>query len=329
MIRDLLPIIAAVSVFLALGAGVLAMAAVGIGGDDGRHRRLEALKRRWPGFTAPEISESIKRDGRDSSIARLDRLIKRLLPQPEKLRRRLRMTGRPIRLGPYLLANGLLAVSAAWLLNQVMPLPWLVNSFAGILAGLGLPWFIVGWMISRRLGKFNAQFPDAIDLIVRGLRSGLPVSEAIKSVGEEMADPVGVEFRGISEVMRIGRTLEEGLWEAAARFNTADFKFFVVTLSIQKETGGNLAETLGHLSDLLRKRRQMKLKIRAMSSEARASAYILGGLPFIMFAIIFTLNQGYAMSLFTDPRGMILIGFCALMMLMGAGVMAKMVRFEI
>jgi tight adherence protein B len=239
------------------------------------------------------------------------------------------MTGRKIRLGPYLLTNALLAVVGTLGISAATPIPGVAALAAGVVLGLGLPWFAVRFFIRRRLNRFVGQFPDAIDLIVRGLRSGLPVSEAIKSVGEEFEDPVGVEFRHIAETVRLGRTLEEGLWEAAKRFNTPEFKFFVVTLAIQRETGGNLGETLDHLSDLLRRRRQMKLKIRALSSEARASAYILGALPFLMFAIIFTLNQGYAMTLFTDPRGTLLIGFGLVMILIGGLIMAKMVRFEI
>lgn len=326
---SILPLAAGAIAFLALATGFYALAAAGGSIDADTRRRLQGLVQRRGGAAAIDIAESIRRDTRDSSVVRVDALIKRLLPNPEKLRRRLAMTGRKITLGSYLAANLMLALLGAFLIDALMPLPVAVNIAAGVGAGLGLPWIVTGVLVRRRLGRFSAQFPDAIDLIVRGLRAGLPVSEAIKSVGEEFPEPVGVEFRHVAETMRLGRTLDEGLWEASKRFDTPDFKFFIVTLSIQKETGGNLAETLDHLSDLLRKRRQMKLKIRALSSEARASAYILGSLPFIMFAIIFTLNQEYAMSLFTDRRGVMMVGFGLMMILAGGGIMAKMVRFEI
>jgi tight adherence protein B len=144
-----------------------------------------------------------------------------------------------------------------------------------------------------------------------------------------MADPVGREFRLITDAIKFGTTLEKALWDASDRLGIQEFKFFVISLSVQKETGGNLGETLANLSDILRRRHQMKLKIKAMSSEARASAMILGSLPFIMFGIIFLLNTDYAMDLFTDPRGRAMLVAVLLIMGMGILVMRKMVRFEI
>jgi tight adherence protein B len=119
------------------------------------------------------------------------------------------------------------------------------------------------------------------------------------------------------------------MWQTAARLAIPEYNFFVISLSIQRETGGNLAETLQNLSEILRRRRQMRLKIKALSAEARASAYILGSLPFIMFALVNLLNPEYAGELFTDPRGLMMIGAGCTSMLVGVAVMVKMVRFEI
>jgi len=199
----------------------------------------------------------------------------------------------------------------------------------GVIAGVGLPHLFVGRMASKRLKLFTSQFPDAIDLIVRGLKSGLPVTESISAVGHEMADPVGFEFRHISDCVKFGQPLEEALWETARRLDTPEFKFFVISISVQRETGGNLSEALGNLSDILRRRRQMGLKIKAMSSEAKASAIILGSLPFIMFGIIFAMNPEYEMALFNDPRGQMMLGAGLGIMSLGILVMNKMVRFEI
>src|SRR3546814_6834106 len=138
----------------------------------------------------------------------------------------------------------------------------------------------VGYLVNKRQDKFLAIFPEAIDLIVRGLKSGLPVTESINAVGREMDDPIGTEFRRIGDDIRFGKTMTEALWAATDRLSVAEFKFFVISLSVQQETGGNLAETLGNLSGILRSRQQMKLKVRAMSSEGRASAMIIGSLPF-------------------------------------------------
>jgi tight adherence protein B len=149
------------------------------------------------------------------------------------------------------------------------------------------------------------------------------------TVSKEMADPIGAEFRLIDQGIRFGRSIDEALWDTATRIDTPEFKFFVISISVQRETGGNLAETLDNLSDILRKRRQMKLKVRALSSEARASAYIIGSLPFVMFGILTVVSYDYVMDLFRDPRGLVMVAIGLTSMLLGVLVMAKMVRFEI
>jgi tight adherence protein B len=184
-------------------------------------------------------------------------------------------------------------------------------------------------MIIRRINKFNTNFPDAIELMVRGLRSGLPISETLAIVASEIGGPVGVEFRAVADKMKIGRTMEAALQDTADRLGTPEFQFFVITLAIQRETGGNLAETLSNLADVLRKRAQMKLKIRAMSSESKASAYIVGSLPFVVFLLVMFVNPTYMGGFFTDQRLMVAGLGGLLWMGIGGFIMAKMVSFEI
>jgi len=199
----------------------------------------------------------------------------------------------------------------------------------GLAIGLGVPHLVLGRMIARRLNAFNARFPDALELLVRGLRSGLPVGETLNVIANEVPGPVGREFRTVVDGIRIGRSMEEALQTVADRLALAEFQFFVITIAIQRETGGNLAETLGNLADVLRKRSQMKLKVRAMSSESKASAYIVGALPFAVFAMVTFVNPAYVEPFMTDQR-LTVIGLGA-MVWMGIGVfvMAKMVSFEI
>ena len=199
----------------------------------------------------------------------------------------------------------------------------------GAVIGAGLPHLVVGHFIKKRSNDFNAKFPDAIELLVRGLRSGLPVTETLAVVAQEVPGPVGLDFQGVVERIRIGRTMEDGLQDAADRLNIPEFNFFCITLAIQRETGGNLAETLSNLADVLRKRSQMKLKIKAMSSESKASAYIVGSLPFIVFTMIWWINPSYVGGFFSDDR-LIVAGLGGLVwMSIGAFIMAKMVSFEI
>lgn len=254
----------------------------------------------------------------------------RLLPKAQLLRVRLKRTGYNITPAQYLMIcaglAGIVGVATHITLGFGGP------AFAiaiGVTVGMGLPHMVVGMLVKGRRMKFINDFPEAIDLIVRGLKSGLPVTESMKSVSVEIPDPVGREFRFITEQLAIGKTLDEALWAAAENVGAPEFRFFVVSMSVQRETGGNLSETLENLADILRKRRQMKLKVRALSSEARASALILGILPFAMFTIIYLVNAGYLNTLFTDTRGLVMLGFGLTWLAIGFGVMAKMVRFEV
>jgi tight adherence protein B len=208
-------------------------------------------------------------------------------------------------------------------------LPTLLAVLLAVIVGVGLPHKITGKMIKRRVAKFTARFPDAIDLMVRGLRSGLPISETLGVVGEEIPGPISDEFRSVSDKMKIGRTMDAALQETADRLGTPEIQFFVITLAIQRETGGNLAETLNNLSEVLRKRSQMKLKIRAMSSESKASAWIVGSLPFIVFGLIWMINNEYMAKFFQDERLMIAGGGGLVWMGIGVFIMAKMIDFEI
>lgn len=320
-----------------LGAAVISAAALVIfvglllfGEQRRAQQRLEALSSRWQradgsGGASPQL----RRLQPDSSLPILDKIIKHVLPRPQMLRERLLRTGRPISIAKYLSYSfvfGILITATAVLAFKFPLGPSLLG---GVIATVGVPHMFIGMLAALRQKKFTAVFPEAIDLIVRGLKSGLPVSESIRTVGREMTDPIGSEFRQISDEVEFGKTLEEAMIDAIQRIDTPEFKFFVVALSVQRETGGNLGETLANLSDVLRRRRQMKQKIKAMASEPKASAWILGCLPFLMFGIIFSTNTEYAMQLFTDPRGHLLIGAGLLSQTIGVAIMAKMVRFEI
>jgi tight adherence protein B len=184
-------------------------------------------------------------------------------------------------------------------------------------------------MGKRRVAAFINLFPEAIDLMVRALRSGLPISEAIIGAGHEIADPVGNELGRIEAGMRLGRDLESLLWDISTRIDVPEFRFFIIALSVQRETGGNLAETLANLADVLRRRRQMRAKVRAMSSETRATTMILAGLPVVVILMLALTSPHYLAPLYTDVRGLILDGLALGMLGTGVFIMTKMARFEI
>lgn len=308
---------------------VILLAIAGIRTQRRLERRIQKINRRTETKPGNVPKPGLRRARTYSSIGTLDRLLRRWLPNPAVLQLRLERTGKPLVVGEYVLVCLVLIVGISLLAAKLFGFPFLLAVSVGILAGAALPHLAVGRLIAKRKDRFTALFPEAIDLIVRGLKSGMPVSDSIATVGREMAEPVGSEFCRIDEHMRMGQNMDEALQGAARRIDTAEFKFFVISLAVQRETGGNLTETLENLSDILRRRRQMKLKVRAMSSEARASAYIIGSLPFLMFGILYLMNPDYAMKLFTDPRGKFLLGAGLVSMGVGITVMMKMVRFRI
>ena len=316
---------------MALGIGALAIAYSAVSGPSASKsvkRRMELIKERHGDVIAASAQAQIRKLFANRKNSQVENLASTLIPKPALLRKRLEMTGRQITLGRYaLVCLGVVFVVAIGLMVQGAPI--LLALFAGMFVGIGVPHFVVGKMITKRVAKFNVNFPDAIELMVRGLRSGLPITETLGIVASEIQGPVGFEFRMVSDKMKIGRTMEAALQDTADRLGTPEFQFFVITLAIQRETGGNLAETLSNLADVLRKRAQMRLKIRAMSSESKASAYIIGALPFVVFTMVTIINPQYMGGFFTDQR-LIVAGIGGMIwMSIGAFIMAKMINFEI
>jgi tight adherence protein B len=291
-------------------------------------RRLESVRERHSKSNEIAAQAQLKRILQSRGPTKMDGLAQRFIPNPALLRKRLNQTGKKWSLVQYaMVSGGMVLVFALLLLLKGMPL--LLALLVSLIIGLGVPHYVVGKLIKRRIAKFTAKFPDAIDLMVCGLRSGLPISETIGVVADEVPGPISEEFRTVSDKMKIGRTMEIALQETADRLNTPEFQFFDITLANQRETGRNLAETLNNLSEVLRKRSAMKLKIRAMSSESKASAWIVGSLPFIVFALIWFINGAYMQNFFVDERLMIAGTGGLLWMGIGVFIMSRMVDFEI
>jgi tight adherence protein B len=307
--------------------GLILLAFSGPNAGKAKSRRIDSLKSRHSG-TGDVLAQAQMRRVLTMRDSKMDGYAIRFLPKPDMLRVRLSQTGKNWTLGKYFMAC-LVVGLVVTLLLALKHVPLIIALLVGLAAGLGLPHKVVGFMIKRRVNKFTAKFPDAIELLVRGLRSGLPITETMGVVGAEVPGPVGVEFRLINDRIKIGRTMEASLQDTADRLGTPEFQFFVITLAIQRETGGNLAETLANLADVLRKRSQMKLKIKAMSSESKASAYIVGSLPFFVFFTVWFMNPTYMLGFFHETRLEIAGALGLVWMGIGAFIMAKMVSFEI
>lgn len=277
---------------------------------------------------SPDHLPSIVRD-RYASFRRSDRIKATLFRPIICLNQSLELLGVqiPLRIGvtSFFLVNLIIALS----IHTAMPIGFFLSFIISCSFLIGMIYPCVGIARNKILAKFQRLFPDALDLVVRSVRAGLPVSEAIKMISAEVPNPVGAAFGEVGSTISIGVNLNDALEQLAAKVPIAELRFFAISLSVQQETGGNLAEILSNLSKLMRKRVQVKKKIRALSSEARASALIIGSLPFIVSAAIFSFNRSYIEVLVFDDDGRFL-ALCALASIATGGViMAKLIRFKI
>ena len=298
----------------------------GSGVAKAQKRRMESLRYRHSESLDAKMESQFKR----AVAARKPKTyrIKGSGSRTEALAARLDRTGKNWTITQYIYATVGLVLGIAVVVFIFTRAPLLALGI-GLVVGAGLPHLWVNRLIGKRTNAFINKFPDGIDLLVRGLRSGLPVTETLGIVATEVPGPVGFEFKTVMDRMKVGKSMEDALQDTADRLAIAEFNFFTTTLAIQRETGGNLAETLSNLGDVLRKRAQMKLKIRALSSESKASAYIVGALPFIVFGMIWFINPEYMGGFLTDDR-LIATGLGAMgWMGIGVFIMAKMVNFEI
>jgi tight adherence protein B len=295
-----------------------------------QRERLDEVRERLWGQAARNVKQArqaLRKSDADRKMT--DKMVLRWLPNPAALQDRLERTGVNISIGDYVLICAGIAGLVSLVLLVLVDLALPIGLLGGAAAGLGLPHIWVGRKVTKRIDKFNSIFPDALDLMVRALRSGIPIQEAIANASNEMGEPVGGIFRRVQQEMRVGVPLEEAFWRVAESIKVAEFNFLIIAMSIQRETGGNLAETLGNLSTLLRERRQMKLKIRAFSSEARATALIMGSLPFVLGLVLFLLNPDYMSTMFSDPRGLTMLGIAGASMSIGIFIIKRMASFEI
>lgn len=296
------------------------------GATKAQKRRMQALRYRHSESLDAKVDAQFKR-----AIAARKPKTYRVAgsgSRAEALAVRLERTGKGWTISQYIYASVGLGLVVAVVMFVFTRAP-LLSLGLGLVIGAGLPHMVVSKLISRRTEAFISRFPDGIELLVRGLRSGLPVTETLGVIAAEVPGPVGLEFKTIIDRIKVGKTMEDALQATGDKLGIAEFNFFTITLAIQRETGGNLAETLSNLANVLRSRAQMKLKIRAMSSESKASAYIVGSLPFLVFGAIMFINPDYMSKFFSDDR-LIVAGLGAgVWMGIGVFMMSKMINFEI
>jgi tight adherence protein B len=244
------------------------------------------------------------------------------------LKSRLTQTGLPLTIGRFTaLSVGLGAFAALGLLIAGMSL--LACLGAGFVVAFGLPRWIVGFLVKRRQNKFLEEFPNSLDVMVRSIKSGLPLNDAIRMIAADGRDPVKTEFRRVVDAQQIGLSVPEACARMLQTMPLSEVNFFAIVIAIQSQAGGNLSEALGNLGKVLRERRKMKAKVQALSMEAKASAVIIGALPFIVATLVYLTSPQYMMILFTDTRGHLIMLGSAVWMTIGIVVMRNMINFDI
>jgi tight adherence protein B len=324
-------------IFGIAGLAAVAMLLLGFGIYAAVTTPQARLKRRISAVVGdPSPVLAIPGAGREQGGAKRKKQIQERLKQAEdarqkrrgsRLREQLVFAGlaiSPQRFIIYSLLGGAVLMVLAYIFNC----PPILLPAVGIVAFLGLPRFVLNFLIKRRLKKFIASFPDAIDIIVRGVRSGLTVGECLSIIATESPDPVGPEFRLVNEAIKLGQQMGDALQRMSDRLPSPEFRYFTIVLGTQQTTGGNLAETLAKLSDVLRQRKKMRDKVSAMSSEAKASAGIIGALPLVVMGALSFLAPDYVALLFTTKPGNFMLGLCIVIMGTGVMVMRKMINFD-
>ena len=315
--------------------GFVLIAGVGFafagGGDDSA---TKAMKRAQLVAGSSRGDSRLKKQPADPTVRR-----KQIVSDLKEAERRARKA--KLSLGGRLRQAGLgMSVRTFWIISAGLGLAagLTASMFAGNLLiglaaavgfGLGIPRWVLGFLAKRREKKFTAEFSNALDIITRGIRSGLPVHDCLKIIARESPDPLGAEFRMLVENLGMGMSIDQALEKTHERMPTPELRFFAIVLAIQQKAGGNLAEALGNLSTVIRARKMMREKIKAMSGEAVASAVIIGALPPGVAVLVTMTTPSYMMPMFTDDRGKLLLMGGAVWMALGVFVMRRMINFKI
>ena len=313
--------------FLAFGGLAFAFA----GGDERSEKRIQALAKPRDATRAVKAQSDAQKRKNLTALLKDVEKNQAALRKKEKptLRRRLEQAGF-VNASPraFWIVSAALGVTVA-LACLITRQSLLVVILAAFAVSLGLPRWVLGFLAQRRTKRFTKEFANAIDVIVRSVRSGLPANEALRIVARESPDPVGGEFARLVDGLTIGVSLEQGLKKMHESMPTVEVGFFGIVMNIQSKAGGNLSEALANLAGVLRDRKRLEGKIKAMSSEAKASAMIIGSLPPVVMGIVWATTPGYISLLFTERVGNLMLAGCVFWMGTGIMVMRKMINFKL
>src|ERR1700689_2492061 len=297
-----------------------------LSGEKRVERRMANVARSEPMVARPTRTQGkVRREQIEGTLKEIEQRRKKAKRPP--LSARLKQAGLDWSKRRFIVTAAVLGV-AAFVAMIVLGMGLLAALGFGFAAGCGLPFWALSFLKKRRESKFLNNFPDAVDVIVRGIKAGLPLLDSLKMIASESDEPIRSEFRGIIETQTVGIPLGEACAKLYERMPVAEANFFGIVVSIQQRAGGNLSETLGNLSRVLRDRKKMKAKIQAMSMEAKASASIIGSLPIVVMGLVYFTSPAYIELLWLDPFGRIMMACCGTWMFIGIMVMRKMINFD-
>ena len=324
-------------VIVAVGGVALALLFPLLNGGN-QQQRLKAIAENKKTMSAGQKQSAFSRlvDGQkdnrrkqiQESLNQIDERVKRQRKKRMTLRMTIMQAGLEISPNAFWMFSAITCVLFA-VPPLIFGIPWYVSLGAGIVGFLGFPRWMLNFLRNRRQNVFLNDFADAIDVMVRGLKAGLPVSDAMKVIAAESGPPVGPEFMEVVEGQRVGISIDQGIERMFERVPLSEVNFLGIVMSIQSKTGGNLSEALGNLSKVLRDRKKMKAKIRSVSQEAKSSAAIIGALPFVIMGGLMILNPQYLNPMFDTNTGNIMLAGCGTWMMTGVLVMRKMINFQI
>jgi tight adherence protein B len=314
---------------IACSLGGLAFAFVDVGGASKKRvqqvARPSGNARLLKGGNSPDANQQ-RRKNVQTMLKELEQQNAQKKKRPS-IRRRIEQAGLTIDLRMFWILSAASGVVATILTLYFVSVLW-VAPLAGFAFTFGFPRWVLAFLKSQREKKFTNEFAPAIETIVRSVKSGLPVNEALKVVSTEIPEPVAGEFKSLVESLKVGVTMEDALKRMYERMPTPEVNFFGIVMTIQTKTGGNLSEALGNLATVLRDRKRMQAKIRAMSSEAKAGASIIGSLPPGVATLIWVSTPNYIAPMFNTQMGNLMLIGCGVWMACGIGVMKKMVSFK-
>jgi tight adherence protein B len=323
----MLPILAAILAFITIGG----VGWVLVSGDDGssqavkRARTISAGRAEIANKRAAVVNTPEAR--RKQILLQLQEVDRRDRKARMTMGAKLKQADLSMKLRTFIIISVVLGVIST-LVAFVVGLNPILALGIGVAMGLGLPRWVVSMKGKKRMKKFSLAFPDAVDILVRGIKTGLPVHDCFKIIARESPEPLGTEFQRLVEGLGVGLTLSQALDKMFERMPVPELKFFAIVIAIQQKSGGNLAEALGNLTTVLRARRMMGEKIKAMSSEAIASAGIIGSLPPVVMILVMIASPAYMLLLFTDMRGQVMLLGCAVWMGCGIFTMKRMISFK-